>query len=127
MADRYPDFDRSSAATYADHIEKLRNEQMSGSAIAGGKIAPAEVGKGPPSTLDEIADHILNAASRVGTVLNRISRLGDRAYGTQPECNEADERREPSCAVERVFTCLDDLQSVLTRLESAQSRIDGIA
>lgn len=79
--------------------------------------------------LDEFASRVRNATAHAELILDRLSGVGDRAFGTQPEVEPACEKAGISQegAVDRVFCALFDLDRTLAALEHAENRIHGLA
>lgn len=80
--------------------------------------------------LDEIANRINNSAVHASLVLDRLSSLGNRAFGPQPEAGEASDEKAGICqdgAVDRVFLALGNLDRILCALEHAENRVHGLA
>lgn len=79
--------------------------------------------------LDEIANRINNSAVHASLVLDRLSSLGNRAFGSQPEAGEASDKVGISQegAVDRVFLALGNLDRILCALEHAENRVHGLA
>lgn len=90
-----------------------------------------DAGEQEVSTLQEILHRIHNASSNAGIVLARLDQLGDRAFGEQPKLDTqeglAKVRVCDDGMVDRVFLALGELDRVLARLDSAQSRVHGLA
>lgn len=83
----------------------------------------------PVAMLDEFTNRVRAATAHASLILDRVTSLGDRAFGVQPEAGEASDKAGISQegAVDRVFLALADLDAVLARLEHAENRIDGLA
>lgn len=83
----------------------------------------------PVAMLDEFTNRVRAATAHASLVLDRLSTLGNRAFGTQPEAAGGSEAvgisREG--AVDRAFLALNDLDAVLSRLEGAEDRVHGLA
>ena len=79
--------------------------------------------------LDEIANRINQACNHAALILDRLSSLGDRAFGSQPEAGEAADKVGISQegAVDRVFLALGNLDRILCALEHAENRVHGLA
>ena len=79
--------------------------------------------------LDEFASRVRNATAYASLILDRLSGVGDRAFGPQLEVGSAGEKVGISQdgAVDRVFCALADLDATLARLEHAENRIHGLA
>lgn len=79
--------------------------------------------------LDEIVNHINNSAVHASLVLDRLSSLGNRAFGSQPDVGEAADKVGISQegAVGRVFLALGNLDRILAALEHAENRVHGLA
>ena len=79
--------------------------------------------------LDEIANRINQASNHASLILDRVTSLGDRAFGSQPEAGEAADKVGISQegAVDRVFCALNNLDRTLSALEYAENRVHGLA
>lgn len=79
--------------------------------------------------LDEFASRIHGATAHAALILDRLSGVGDRAFGTQPEASSTGEKAGISQegAVDRVFCALSDLDRTLAALEHAENRVHGLA
>jgi hypothetical protein len=117
-------------------LTKETQSVMKSSAIKPGRRTPmnrqtAELRDVPEqvSMLDEFASRVRNANVHASLILARLSGVGDRAFGPQPEAGPTDEKVGISQegAVDRVFCALGDLDATLARLEHAENRIHGLA
>lgn len=82
------------------------------------------------SSLDEITNRIRNANTQASIVLERLSHLGDQAFGVLPEPVSTSEKVDMiSCggAVDRIFNALGELDHLLSQLETAENRVHGLA
>ena len=79
--------------------------------------------------LDEIANRINQASNHASLILDRVTSLGDRAFGSQPEAGSTAEKAGISQegAVDRVFLALAELDRILCALEHAENRVHGLA
>lgn len=91
---------------------------------AGNRAVPEQV-----PMLDEFTSRVRNATAHASLILDRLSGVGDRAFGPQPEAGSTAEKASISQegAVDRVFCALGDLDAVLAWLEHAENRIHGLA
>lgn len=80
--------------------------------------------------LDEFTNRIRSATAHASLILDRVTSLGDRAFGVQLETGTASDEAvgiSREGAVDRVFCALCDLDRTLAALEHAENRIHGLA
>lgn len=93
----------------------------------GGLRPVADQDISPCSTLDEIINRVQSATSHALTIFERLSDVGDRAFGAEPGCKENNVSEVSESAVGRVHVALSQLENILVRLEFAENRIHRIA
>jgi hypothetical protein len=84
----------------------------------------------PASLLDEIVNRIHTATMRTSMLIDQVASLGERTFGPEMEVATEAQDKVKVCregAVDRVFIGLGELDNFLSRLEAAQSRVNGIA
>lgn len=80
--------------------------------------------------LDEFTNRVRAATAHASLILDRVTSLGDRAFGVRPETVTASDEAvaiSREGAVDRAFLALTDLDAVLSRLEHAENRVHGLA
>lgn len=78
--------------------------------------------------LEEILQRILMATDNAAEIAGRIEGHGNRYFGPPPMGGDEEEnkRSEPRGSIEHMLVALDNLDSTLSRLSVAYSRISGV-
>lgn len=85
----------------------------------------------PGAVLDDFEGRINNAGNRASCVLDVLDTVGDRCFGkpgeTAGNAGNASPSSIPDGIVARTYAALDRLDALISRLDNAAARLQGLA
>lgn len=81
----------------------------------------------PNSLIENLINQIHNSTNRISHIHDRISQIRDRAFGDQPSAlNGAAGVEVKTGSINQAFAALEELGTMIDRLENMYDQISGI-